>query len=115
MDLLQLGWMRALGIAGSVLTFLALLVGLVMTGVAYFRNKRRVALLGAIGFLILFLFGCCSLGWNIADAPVLKQARGLTFKNYSTARSIVLFLGSLVNLAGLGLIISALWTSSRKE
>ena len=108
-------WMTTLGTIRGISTFLVVLVGLIVIAVAYFRKKNRVALLGAIGFLILFLFNCCSLGWGFADNPVLKRLPSRSVETYYTAKSVVIFLIGLVNLVGLGLIIAALWIGSRKE
>jgi hypothetical protein len=109
-------WMTTLETIGSVLTLLVLLVGLVMAVVAYLKKgKSRVALLGAIGFLLMLLLSCCGLGWRIADRPVLRELPSRSTQGYFIARAVVLFLVSLVNLAGLVLLISAVWIGGKKE
>ena len=107
--------MRTLGTISSVLTFVAMFVGLIVIALAYFRKGRtRAALLGAIGFLILFLFSCCTLGWGFADAPITGQLPMRSVLTYHTVKSIVLFLGGLINLVGLGLVIAAVTSAGRK-
>ena len=111
-----IGWMRTLGTVSGILTFVVMLVGLIVTALAYSRKgKTRAALLGAIGFLILFLFNCCTLGWGLADAPITGQLPMRSVLTYHTVKSIVLFLGGLINLVGLGLVIAAVASAGRKE
>ncbi len=104
-----------LGTIGGFLSFLIILVGLVLTVVAYLKGKSRVALLGALGFLLMFLFSCCSLGetlgWGKAIARVPRDSVAVLI----TVRSVVMFIFGLLNLVGLALIIAALWVGGRKE
>ena len=111
-----LGWVRTLGTVSSILTLVVILVGLIVIALAYFRKgKTRATLLGAIGFLILFLFSCCTLGWGFADAPVTSELPMRSVLTYHTVKSIVLFLGGLINLVGFGLVIAAVAGAGRKE
>ena len=113
---MSIGWTRTLATIGSILTLVVLLVGLIVAALAYFRKGRaRPALLGSIGFLILFLFNCCTLGWGFADTPVARELPIRSLMTYHTIRAIILFLGALINLVGLGLIIAAVATGGRKE
>jgi len=99
----------------QILSFLILLVGAILVIVAYFKGKNRVALLGGIGLLILFLFSCCSLGWVVTDRTLVRDMGLKALQTYYNARAIILFLGGLLNLVGLGLIVAALWTGGRKD
>ena len=110
-------WMRTLGTLGRALRVITTLVGFIVVLVAYLRKgKARPALLGAIGFLILFLFNCCSFSWDLADSPILKaiSSSGSSITYYNI-RAIIMFLAGLVNLVGLGLIIAAVVSAGRKE
>jgi hypothetical protein len=108
--------MSALNTIGNVLTLLVLIVGLVMTLIAYFkRGKSRVALLGALGFLLMFLLSCCALSFGISNQLVLRQIPPKAQQTFFTVRQIVLFLLGLLNVLGLGLLIAAMWTSSKKD
>ena len=112
----SLQWMSALNTIGSVLTALVLLVGLILALVAYFRKgKSKVALLGALGFLLMFLLSCCSLTWGLADRPVLRQIPTRTQQTYFTVKQIVIFLLALVNAVGLILLAVAVWLSGKKD
>jgi hypothetical protein len=111
-----LGWMRTLSTVGSILTLLTLLVGLVVTLIAYARKGRsKIALLGALGFLLMFLLSCCSLTWAFADRPILRELPARSEYTYVAIKQIVLFLLSLVNLVGIVLLIAAVWTGGKKE
>ncbi|MBN1640733.1 MAG: hypothetical protein JXA09_05815 [Anaerolineae bacterium] len=113
---MQMHWMGTLSTVGGVLTLLAVLVGLVTSIIAYVRGGRsRVALLGALGFFLMFLLSCCSVGWAFTEQPVMRRFTPRVGANYYAIRSTVLFLLGLVNLGGLALIISAIWTGGRKE
>lgn len=112
------GWMQTLGSIGSVLTVLVLLAGLIVALVTYFKGKSKVALIGAIGFLILFLFGCCSTTWGLADGPIVKAIQRdnpvKTLITYYGIKAVVLFLAGLLNLVGLGAIVAAVVMGSKK-
>lgn len=107
--------MVVLSSISGVLSFLVILVGLIVVAVAYFKGKSRVALLGAIGFLILFLFSCCSMSWGFADNPITRGMRPPSQQTYWTIKYIAMFLFGLVNLAGWILIIVALWQGGKKS
>ena len=111
----QIGWMRTLVSISGILTFLVLLVGLIVAAAAYFKGKSRVALLGAIGFLLLFLFSCCSMGWGFADSSVLRNLPPRSIQTYWTVKTVILFLLSLVNVIGFILLVVALWMSKGKK
>jgi hypothetical protein len=107
--------MQTLGRIASALTVIAVLVGFIIALVAYLRKgKARAALLGAIGFLILFLFNCCSFAWGLVDSPILRAISPGSSRPYFTVKTVVLFLAALVNLVGLGLIIAAVASAGRK-
>jgi hypothetical protein len=109
------GWMRALGTITGVLTWLVLLIGFIVALVAYLRKGRsKVALLGTIGFLLMFLLSCCSLGWGLADQPILRELPSRSTLTYGAIKQVVLFLLGLVNLVGLALIASAVWSGGKK-
>jgi len=109
-------WLSALGTLGSVLTLLVLLIGLIMALVAYFRKgKARVALLGAFGFLLMFLLSCCSLTWGFLDRPILREIPSRAQQTYFIVKQIVLFLLGLLNVLGLGLLVAAVWISGKKD
>jgi len=97
---------------------LVLLVGLIVVIVSYTRGKSKVALLGSIGLLLLFLFSCCSTIWGFADAPLLNAIRRRAVggvRNYFALRSIGLFLFRIIELGGLGVLIAAILTGSKKD
>jgi hypothetical protein len=109
------GWLRTLSTVISVLTLLVLLVGLIMTLIAYFRKgKSKIALLGMLGFLLMFLLSCCSLSWGMADRPIVNELPSRSVQTYYAVRGVVLSLLGLVNLAGIGLIIAAVWTGGKR-
>ncbi len=114
----NLAQMQFLGTIGNVLTVLVLLIGLIVVIVSYTKGKSKVALLGSIGLLLLFLFSCCSTTWGFADAPLLKaiqrQATRGT-RNYFVLRNIGLFLLRILELGGLGVLIAAILTGSKKD
>ena len=113
--MVPLGWMRTLGTVASVLTLLVLLVGLIMTLVAYFKKgKSKIALLGMLGFLLMFLLSCCSLGWGMADRPITRELPARSVDSYFAVKQVVLFLLGLVNLVGIGLIIAAVWRGGKE-
>lgn len=101
------------GISG-VLNLILLLVGLVMSAIAYFKWKNKIALLGMIGFLLMFLLSCCTLGWGLADRPVLRELPARTAQTYWIVRAVILFLLNLASLAGLALLIVAVWIGGKK-
>jgi hypothetical protein len=108
-------WLGTLSTIGSVLTLLVILVGLALSIVAYLqRDRSRAALLGAIGFGLMLLLSCCSTGWALADRPLLRRIPSRSTRDYQAAKVVVLFLLGLVNLGGLALIVSAIWTGGRK-
>jgi len=114
--MVSLQWMSALNTIGNVLTLLVLLIGLVMTLIAYFkRGKSRVALLGALGFLLMFLLSCCVLSFGISNQFVLRQIAPRAQQTYFTVRQIVLFVLGLINVLGLVLLIVAVWKSGQKD
>jgi uncharacterized membrane protein YozB (DUF420 family) len=107
--------MGTLNTIGMVLTFLVLLVGLIMAIVAFFKKgKSRVALLGAIGFLLMFLLSCCGIGFRLVTGPLVKAAPGVA-KTLPTAQAVILFLLTLLQLIGLILIIVAIWMGGKKD
>ena len=113
---MPLHWLGTLSTVGGVLTLLVVLVGLVVSVVAYFRRGRsHVALLGAIGFALMLLLSCCSVGWALAEQPMLRRLAPRVGANYYAIKGAVLFLLGLVNLGGLALIAAAVWTGGRKE
>ena len=114
--MMSLKWMSALNTIGGVLTVLVLLVGLIMALIAYFkRGKSKVALLGALGFLLMFLLSCCSLTWGLADRPILRELPARAQQTYFTIKQIVIFLLALLNVVGLVLLVVAVWTSGKKD
>ena len=111
----SLGWMATLDTVSMVLTLLVLLVGLIMTIVAFFKKgKSRVALLGAIGFLLMLLLSCCGIGWRIADKTIYNQPPK-TAQTIIIVRAVVLFLLNLLKLIGLILLIVAVWMGGKKD
>jgi len=111
----SLSWIGTLNTIGMVLTFLVLLVGLIMAIVAFFRKgKSRVALLGAIGFLLMFLLSCCGVFWSVLGAPIARSSPGVA-QALPTARAVSLFLLTLLQLIGLILIIVAVWMGGKKD
>jgi Co/Zn/Cd efflux system component len=111
----SLGWMTTLDTVSMVLTLLVLLVGLIMTIVAFFKKgKSRVALLGAIGFLLMLLLSCCGIAWRIADRPIYDQPPK-TAQTLIIVRAVSLFLLNLLQLVGLILIIVAVWMGGKKD
>ena len=114
--MVPLGWLRTLGTVISVLTLLVLLIGLIMTLIAYFKKgKSKVALLGMLGFLLMFLLSCCSLGWGMADRPIINELPSKSVQTYLAIKGVVISLLGLVNLAGIGLVIAAVWSGGKKE
>ena len=111
----QMGWMRTLGSISGILTFLVLLAGVIVVAVAYFKGKSRIALLGAVGFLLLFLFSCCSMGWGFADSPVVKNLPPRSIQTYWVVKTVIVFLLSLLNLVGFILLGVALWMGKDKD
>jgi divalent metal cation (Fe/Co/Zn/Cd) transporter len=98
-----------------ILTLVVVLVGLIMAVVAYFkRGKSRVALLGAVGFLLMLLLSCCGLGWRAAQRTIFQQPPETT-QILMIAQAISLFLLTLLQLAGLVVIIVAIWIASKKD
>jgi len=113
---MSIAWVRTLTTISGILTFLVLLAGLIIIALSYFRKgKTRAALLGAIGFLIMFLFSCCSLSWGFLDTPIAGQLPMRSVIVYRTLQAILLFLGALINLVGLGLVIAAVVSASRRQ
>jgi len=113
--MIPMGWMRTLGTIASVLTLLVLLVGLIMTVIAYFRRgKSKVALLGMLGFLLMFLLSCCSIGWGMADRPITRELPARSVQTYLAVKQVVIFMLGLVNLAGIALVIAAVWTGGKE-
>ena len=113
--MMQVGWMRTLSSISGVLAFLVVLAALIVAAVAYFKGRSRIALLGAIGFLLLFLFSCCSTGWGFVDSPILKNLSPKSVRTYWTAKTVVLFLLSLVNVVGFVLLAVAVWMGREKK
>ena len=110
------GWLTALDTIGKVLTLIVLLIGLILAAVVYLKKGRsKVALLGAIGFLLMLLLSCCWAGWRIADRPLQRELPSSSTQIYHIIRAVSLFLFSLLNLAGLVLLVSAVWTGGKKE
>ena len=108
-------WSATLDTVGNVLTLLVVLVGLILSIVAYVkRGRSRAALLGAIGFLLMLLLSCCWAGWGIANRPALARLGGQGMQTYATARIIVMFLARLVSVVGLVLLVVAVWIGGRK-
>ncbi len=113
---MQWGWIGVLGTVGGALTAIVLLVGTIVTWIAYFKKgKSRIALLGAIGFLLMLLLSCCSFSWGLADLPILRELPSRSRPPYYAIKGVVLFLLGLVNLLGLALLISAVWSGGSKE
>ena len=113
--MVPLGWMRTLGTIVSVLTLLVLLVGLIVTLIAYFKKgKSKIALLGMLGFLLMFLLSCCSLSWGMADRPITNELPSRSVQTYWAVKGVVLSLLGLVNLAGIALVIAAVWTGGKE-
>ncbi|MBN1581293.1 MAG: hypothetical protein JXA89_11375 [Anaerolineae bacterium] len=111
----QMGWIRTLSSISGILALLVVLAGLIVGVVAYFKGKSRVALLGAIGFLLLFLFSCCSTGWGLADTPILRNMAPRSIVTYQTVKNVILFLLSLVNVIGFVLLAVAVWVGREKK
>jgi hypothetical protein len=107
--------MRTLGAISGVLTSCVLLAGLIVAAVAYFRGKSRIALLGAVGFLLLFLFGCCSTGWGFLDSPITRELSPRSIRTYWTIKTVIISLLSLLNLVGFVLLVVALWMARDKD
>jgi hypothetical protein len=108
--------MGTLNTIGMVLTLLVLLVGLIMAIVAFFKKgKSKVALLGAIGFLLMFLLSCCGVFWRVAPLARLIKEMPKLARTLPAAQTIILFLLTLLNLIGLILIIVAIWMSGKKD
>jgi hypothetical protein len=109
-------WIGTLSTVGAVLTLLVLLVGLIVTIVAFFRKgKSRVALLGAIGFLLMFLLSCCGTTLRVLPVARLLRDAPKIVRTFPTAQAIIVFLLTLLNLIGLILIIVAISMGSKKE
>jgi hypothetical protein len=107
--------MRTLGTVASVLTLIVLLVGLIITVVVYFKKgKSKVALLGMLGFLLMFLLSCCSVSWGLADRPITRELPAKSVQTYFAVKQVVLFILGLVNLVGIGLIIAAVRAGSKE-
>ncbi len=114
--MVSLNWMRTLTTIGSVLTLLVLIVGTIVALVAYLRKGRsRAALLGAIGFLLMLLLSCCSLGWGLADRPILREIPARSQQTYVVIKQIVLFLLALLNVLGLVLVVAAVWVGGKRD
>ena len=112
----SLGWMATLDTVGLVLTLIVLLVGLIMTIVAFFKKgKSKVALLGAVGFLLMLLLSCCGIVWRIADKPIIYNQPPKTAQTLIIVRAVSLFLLNLLKLIGLILIIVAVWMGGKKD
>ena len=111
----QVGWINALSSISGVLILLVVLAGLIVAAIAYFKGKSRVALLGAIGFLLLFLFSCCSIGWGWVNTPILKRLPVRSIQPYRVIQAVVLFLMSLANVVGFVLLAVALWVGRHKK
>jgi hypothetical protein len=110
------GFLTALDTIVEVLALIVLLVGLILAAVVYLKKGRsKVALLGTIGFLLIFLLSCCSIGWRIANQPLQQQLPNRAMDTYYTVRGTSLFLFNLLRLAGLALLISAVWIGGKKE
>jgi hypothetical protein len=108
--------MQWLSSVTTVLTLLVVIAGFVISLVVYLRQGRaRVALLGTLGFGLMFLLSCCSVGWLFADQPMLHRFPWRSRSNYYVLRSIALFVLGLANLGGLALLISAVWVGSQKD
>ena len=93
----------------------SVLVGLIMAIVAFFKKgKSKVALLGAIGFLLMLLLSCCGMGWRIAERPLYNQPPKTT-QTLIIVRAVSLFLLHLLQLIGLIMIIVAVWMGGKKD
>lgn len=111
----QVGWIGALSSISGILILLVVLAGLIVAAVAYFKGKSRMTLLGAIGFLLLFLFSCCSIGWGWVNTPILRNLPVRSIQLYRAIQAVVLFLMSLANVAGFVLLAVALWLGRTKK
>jgi hypothetical protein len=101
---------------GVVLNGLVLFAGLIIALVAYAqRGRSRVALLGALGFLLMSILSCCSLGWTLVQRPLTRGLHGLSPRSLVWIRNASLFGATLLGLVGLVLLISAIWTGSKRE
>ena len=101
---------------GVVLSGLILLVGLIVALVAYLqRGRSRVALLGMLGFLLMSILSCCSLGWTVAQRPLSRGFHWFSPRNVLWIRNITLFGATLLHLAGLAVLIFAIWVGSKRE
>jgi hypothetical protein len=101
---------------GVVANGLLLFAGLIIALVAYLqKGRRRVALLGALGFLLMSTLSCCWLGWTVAQRPLAHGLRWLPPRDIVWIRDITLLGANLLNLGGLILLISAVWIGSRRE
>ncbi len=108
-------WVGTMGIVSSILSFLVILAGLVLTALAYFNNKSRAALLGALGFLLMFLFSCCSLGGTMGWSQAMMHISGRSTAALIAVRGVIMFLASLLKAVGLALIVAAIWTATKRE
>jgi hypothetical protein len=109
-------WMGTLNTVGMVLNLIVLLVGLIMAVVAFFKKgKSKVALLGAIGFLLMFLLSCCGVSWLVLPAARLARGAPQLARALPIAQSVILFLFTLLDLIGLILIIVAIWLGGKQQ
>jgi len=110
-----LGWTATLNAVGTVLTLIVVLVGLILSLVAYFRKGRsRVALLGAVGFLLMILLSCCGIAWRVAQPAIYRQSPKTT-QTLVVAQAISLFLLTLLQLIGIIVITVAIWIGGKKD
>lgn len=111
----MVSWIGILGTVEGILRILLLLTGVVLIAIAYFRGKNRVALLGGLGLLIVFLLSCCLTGWGLADARITRMINMSSARDYYVLRSMASFIIGLLNLGGWSLIIAALWMGSKRQ
>jgi hypothetical protein len=93
---------------------LALLVGLILCWIAYLNRGRRTAyLLGTVSFGVLFVLAL--LGSLTSALPALLYDRGWKTAAIGTLLIVISVASGLLEAAGFGLLIAALWLRDRSQ
>lgn len=116
--MLNMTWPRILNAIDGILLVVVLLIGMIVAFVSYSKDKNKAALTGAIGLLILFLFSCCITAWDIGEPSIVQAVQRQDFRSFRTyynIKSILVFLGGLIRLAGLIAVIVAIVQRSKQD